>query len=447
MPGTIYPDLVTGARGPRRDADPQRLAVALRQAGALVEGALACARSVEIPGELAIELAEAFARIERLAQAGKSLLARRVERTGAARGKGHRDALSWLAQVDGGSLGHAKVELATQAQLEAHPAIADAYLRGAISKHAAKELGSLADIDRRAARELVALAPTLSHKELRAKAEAARRRARSEESAERAEARAHAMRFCRFTPDPAGGLRLEALLTRAAGAKVKAALEAEVEALFTQLAPGDAANHDHLAADALVRLVAGAAAPRGSSGPDYGRSGPSTHVLVRVDIGALVRGEVRGGDEVCEIAGIGAIPVRLARALMGDALFTIVLKDARNIHAVTGTHRSIPLPLRAALYERDPVCCVPGCGVDRFLEIDHWKTEYAAGGETSIDNLARLCAKHHAMKTFTGWRLVGGPDRWRWLPPVKGFRRRRPPPKSAPRAAARRAEAPRHRRT
>lgn len=428
MAVATHPGPRTGARGRRLPADPGHLAGMLRQAGALVEGVLGTACPAEIDGHAAAGLAEACARIERLAQAGKTLFARRVERTGAARGRGHRDAASWLAHIEGGPLGRAKDELETQARIEAHAALADAQRAGAVSPAAAAELASLAELDRRAASDLLALAPGLSHKELRTKAEEARRRARSEETEERAEARAHARRFCRITAERSGGVRLEALLGKKDGARLKAALDAEVDALFGALAPGEVADHGHLSADALVRLVVGGGAgTKGASGPDYGRSGPSTHVIVRVDIGALRRGEVRDGDEVCEIAGLGPIPVRLARELLGDSLFTVVVKDARNILAVTGTGRTIPLPLRAALCERDRVCCVPGCGADRFLEIDHWRTEYALGGETSIDNLARLCPRHHAMKTFEGWRLAGAPTRWRWLPPVPGFRRRRPP--------------------
>ena len=51
------------------------------------------------------------------------------------------------------------------------------------------------------------------------------------------------------------------------------------------------------------------------------------------------------------------------------------------------------------------------------LEIDHKDTDYAKGGETRIDNLARLCPYHHHQKTYRGWRLEGGPGQWRFVGP------------------------------
>jgi len=150
--------------------------------------------------------------------------------------------------------------------------------------------------------------------------------------------------------------------------------------------------------------------------PGLGRSGPSAHVVVRVDAGALRRGWLEGA-EVCEIPGVGPIPVATAREILGDAFFTIVVTDGVDVRCVTGTGRTIPTRLRVALYERDPVCVVPGCGVTHHLEIDHWQRDYSMDGPTQLDNLARLCGRHHAMKTHTGWRLVGGPGKWKWVPP------------------------------
>jgi hypothetical protein len=60
---------------------------------------------------------------------------------------------------------------------------------------------------------------------------------------------------------------------------------------------------------------------------------------------------------------------------------------------------------------------VPGCDVGVGLEIDHWETGYSEGGPTVLSNLARLCHGHHAMKTYRGFSLGGGPGKWEWHPP------------------------------
>jgi hypothetical protein len=64
--------------------------------------------------------------------------------------------------------------------------------------------------------------------------------------------------------------------------------------------------------------------------------------------------------------------------------------------------------LRTALEARDPTCVVPGCNKRRDLEIDHI-VPFAAGGETKLDNLARLCRWHHAEKPTTAGSYKAGP--------------------------------------
>nr|MDA8343239.1 HNH endonuclease signature motif containing protein [Actinomycetota bacterium] len=160
---------------------------------------------------------------------------------------------------------------------------------------------------------------------------------------------------------------------------------------------------DQARADALHEICTG-----GGTG--------SPELVVTVDAGALVRGETQGG-EVCEIGGVGPVPVATARSLLGEAFLTICVTDGTDVRTVTSTSRVVPTRVRKALALRDPACVVPGCGQRSHLEIDHWRLDFSRGGLTALDNLCRLCAPHHRLKTRTGWRLEGGPGRWRWLPP------------------------------
>ena len=101
-----------------------------------------------------------------------------------------------------------------------------------------------------------------------------------------------------------------------------------------------------------------------------------------------------------------------------DAYLKVIVTDGADVRAVAHESRYIPARLRSALEARDQVCCVPGCAVSRFLEIDHIEP-VAEGGLTTFENLARLCSFHHALKTVFSWRLGGQPGAWTWSEPER----------------------------
>jgi hypothetical protein len=138
-------------------------------------------------------------------------------------------------------------------------------------------------------------------------------------------------------------------------------------------------------------------------------------VHVRVDHQALVRGRVEPG-EVCEIPGVGPIPVEVARRLAVDSILSVLVTDGVDVTAVAHAGRSIPASVRRALEERDPVCAVPGCGLGEGLEIDHIEP-FAQGGKTTLANLVRLCHWHHYLKTHHRYRLERDHGSWRWIDP------------------------------
>ncbi|MGH2727170.1 MAG: HNH endonuclease signature motif containing protein [Actinomycetota bacterium] len=95
-----------------------------------------------------------------------------------------------------------------------------------------------------------------------------------------------------------------------------------------------------------------------------------------------------------------------------------VLDDGADVRGVVHFGRTVPARLRTALESRDQTCAVPDCDVSESLEIDHI-VPLAEDGPTRLENLVRLCRYHHAMKTFRGWRLSGGPGEWRWFKPKR----------------------------
>jgi hypothetical protein len=99
-----------------------------------------------------------------------------------------------------------------------------------------------------------------------------------------------------------------------------------------------------------------------------------------------------------------------------------------------------PPPMRESVITRDGVCCFPGCRVDaRDCDLDHLVAyvpldEGGPPGQTSLENLACLCRRHHRLKTFTPWtytRLADG--RYRWTSPHGHLYLSVPEPKTPPR--------------
>lgn len=54
-------------------------------------------------------------------------------------------------------------------------------------------------------------------------------------------------------------------------------------------------------------------------------------------------------------------------------------------------------------------CVFPGCGHRVHVDLDHLEA-WLAGGETSKENLAPLCRRHHRLKHHAGWTLIANPN-------------------------------------
>jgi hypothetical protein len=193
-------------------------------------------------------------------------------------------------------------------------------------------------------------------------------------------------------------------MTVANGALVMAALKPIQDEIFKAArTSGDHERPEAYAADALMALCEKATTKQISkSGTKTTR--PNAVIHIRVDIDALKRGHTEHG-EVCEIAGVGPIPVATATEYLGEAFLKLLILDGVDIKTVAHMGRHIPAPLRTAVEERDQVCQVPTCDMSIGLEIDHIKP-FAEGGAASLENLVRLCKRHHLQKTHDGYRLV-----------------------------------------
>ncbi len=353
----------------------------------------------------AATMVELYAAIEHQAAAGKLLFASRAaEGTRWAKG-GHRNPAEWLARVNGGSVGEAIGQLDTALRLDALPATADAVRRGEISPSQTKEIASAAAANPTAEAKLLSSAARDSFRQLKHHARRARAAAASQRSLAEREERIRRGRYVRSWSDEEGAVRIDARLTADSGALVLSALDSEATGLFE--AARDAGIQEPSAAylaDALVNLVT-------RQGPETGSSRPPATVHLRIDLAALRRGSLEGG-EVCEIPGVGPVSIATAHNMVGDSILKAFVTDGVDVHSVVHIGRSIPAHVRSALEERDPTCVAPGCGIAQGLEIDHWQTPFAESGPSELWNLARLCTFHHRLKTHGGHELLGGPGRW-----------------------------------
>ncbi|MHB1711334.1 MAG: HNH endonuclease signature motif containing protein [Acidimicrobiales bacterium] len=363
-----------------------------------------------ITGADAARMLKGFAEIEKLAAGGKLLSARRVESSNVWRREGHRSAAAHVAEATGTGMGPAIDALKAARSLGSLPVTDDAMRNGRLSETQVKEIAGAAILQPDAEQELVDAAGSQTLNVLRLRCRRVRATGIDQN---RAYEGVHQHRYLRNWTDTDGAVRFDARFTPDEGARLVAAVKAEATRLAAETRrAGCEEPPKALAADALVRLAC-RRDPAGAGG--CSPSDPAAIVHVRVDHEALLRGHLEPG-EVCEIPGIGPIPVDVARRLAADSILSVLVTNGVDVTSVAHSGRTIATAVRTALIERDPLCVVPGCDNRDGLEIDH-VIPFAGGGPTSLDNLARLCHWHHYLKTFQRYRLERVGDEWVWSQP------------------------------
>lgn len=90
-------------------------------------------------------------------------------------------------------------------------------------------------------------------------------------------------------------------------------------------------------------------------------------------------------------------PPQLIEQLLCDATISAPIKDGAGKFTLGRTQRSAPNYLKKQLALARNTCSVDGCTIPASWCDAHHITHWAHGGETSIDNLALLCRRHHTM--------------------------------------------------
>jgi hypothetical protein len=356
-------------------------------------------------GSDAVAVYESLSRYVRMGEAGKTLVAPRIEESGIWKEGGHRSPAVMLADLEGISTGQAQTTLSNGVRLAELPGTEQALRAGELSGPKLTELTTAGVLSPESEQELLQGAGRAPLKVIRDRCQ--RSRATGSDQVARIK-RIRAERFFSSWTDSEGAFCYRGRDTPDRGAEILSHLEQVASRLRDEQRSkakeepgGDTEDIPERAnrADAFHALM--------TASPDEGSSvltgTPRAQVVVRVDLDSLLRGQTAPG-ELCEIDDLGPIPVPMARDLANDSFLAVLFHRAGDIRAVSHFGRTINATLRTALVDRDRTCVVPGCGVSYGLEIDH-VLPFAEGGPTSLDNLALLCHHHHFLKTYEGWQL------------------------------------------
>jgi 5-methylcytosine-specific restriction endonuclease McrA len=289
------------------------------------------------------------------------------------------------------------------------PALAQALARGELSYAKVRALTRVATPETEARLLAVGRAGTAAHIE-----RIVRGWRRVDRLAEAREAaRQHARRALHVYADEDGTVVLRGRLAPEVGALLLRALDAARETLYQRRrregavpAPADPAaeapTRAQQQADALALLAETALHHE----LDPGAPGERYQVVVHVDAEVLAD-SAQPGQSVLEDGP--RVSGETCRRLACDASRVVMrhAPDGRVVEVGART-RTIPPALRRALTNRDRGCRFPGCHVrvGQGHHVRHW----AAGGPTTLSNLALLCRRHHRAVHEEGYRIERLPD-------------------------------------
>ena len=173
----------------------------------------------------------------------------------------------------------------------------------------------------------------------------------------------------------------------------------------SEVQPGQHRSMDMKRADALTSIAAWSLQ---QSTVDVKLHRRPVTVNVTIDLPTLLGLAENPG----QLAGYGAIPASVARALASDGKWQRFITDPQTGTLLDFGRESYepPQALVDFLIARDRTCRFPGCRQSAArADLDHAKS-WESGGETSAANLGALCRRHHLLKTHGGWKLKSHSD-------------------------------------
>jgi hypothetical protein len=372
-----------------------------------------------------VEVWQEFSRLARLGNAGATLVARRVDESRRWAKAGHGTVDDFIAAESGETLGDARKQRKTSERLRDLPDTEEQLRQGRLSREQSDVISDAATANPSAEQQLLDDAEKKSVKDL--KDQANRAKAAADRDPEATAKRVHRNRklsdwskgdgsHCVYGNGPVDDM-----------AVLNAALQPIVDRYYKtrRNTPEQAERHAYRW-DALIDIArrslqqpTGDTPPAGHepdepAKPAKGPTTPPYLGILRMDHSALVRGYVEG-DELCEIAGLGPIPVARARELLGESTLRLVLTRGIDVQNVTYLGRGVNAAQKIALLWSQPSCTNIACG-NTWVQNDH-REPYAKVKNTVLSNIDPLCPHDHDLKTRFGWALINGKGERPFVPP------------------------------
>ena len=343
---------------------------------------------------------------------------RECELTGAAEHDGLKTMQSWLRGHGHLAEAEAARVVAAGRSLEQLPETAAAFAEGAITAGQVGVIARVAELDRLAAaadrdidvaeidRTLAATAASAPHATLK-QAVGHYLACLDPDGAEPDPTEGRRLTFARHADGSISG-RFD--LDTVGGEKVQAALESIVQASRPK---GDLRTRAQQNADALVQLADNALA----SGNLPVLRTVKPHLIVTIGIEDLL--DPATGSGAARTGFDATISAARARWAACDASVSRMVLDADGLPLNVGRDkRVVPPHIRRAVERRDRHCVFAGCHAPtHWCDVHHQLEWLRDHGETSLENSALLCERHHT-KVHHGFRVERAPDgRWRTYRP------------------------------
>ena len=315
---------------------------------------LDCASRIEIDvvdGKGAARLVGIADGIRRAGDSLRTVAVGQVERTNSWKGEGAKSITEWLSIETDCPQYEAEAVVLLAAQLQHLPVTQAALRNGTLSNAQAVEVARGAIVAPNTETQLLNLAKHATVRDLRDATSRVVAAATDETERHR---QVHKSRYFKSWTELDGSFNVRGRMTAANGALVMAALKPIEDEIFRSARKsGEHERPEAYAADALMALCEKRTTNQScESAKKTTRSNAVMHI--RVDMDALKRGRTENG-EVCEIAGVGPIPVATATEYLGEAFLKLLVIDGTDIRTIAHMGRAIPAKLLTALEERDRV--------------------------------------------------------------------------------------------
>ncbi len=343
-----------------------------------------------------------YARAEKLAAFGKTMLARRLD-----------DAQA-VARVIGTSVGKAKSVVETGKALGDADEVRAAFQGGDISLDQAAEI---ARAEVASPGSAAGLLTEVNKESFQALTDKARKVVLEAEQHRGLAQRQHEARFARQHVDPLGMVHLHLAFEPHIGTPIMRRAEVEAQRLLgSAKEKGESEPFERYLADAYGALLSGA--------PSVRPKRPELVMLVSYEVAKRGWNDVQEG-ELCtkrDVASRSLVPPahpkpfhwmvtpvapEVAREISKDAFLTGLFYDGKDLRHLKRWSRSIPVEVRIALELGEPpdfdgVKCTD-CGSRYRSERDHVEP-HVAKGPSSTDNLKWRCPPCHEVKTIKDLR-------------------------------------------